>query len=294
MSDPAEVVPRSRSFLSQRLRLHAVDWGNEAAPPLVLVHGGRDHARSFDDVARALCGSWHVVVPDLRGHGDSEWAVGGSYAMAELVLDLDALVDELGPSPVALVGHSLGGAVVLHYAGLRPERVRKLVAIEGLGASPAMRGEMLAQTAAQRLDRYIGAVRASDARTPRRYASLADAATRMREQHAFLTEDKALHLARHGARRSEDGTWVWKYDPYILTPSAARPDFEGLESLWARIACPVLLVRGETSWASDPVLDGRAAAFRDARLANVAGAGHWVHHERLGAFLAAVAAFLAE
>jgi pimeloyl-ACP methyl ester carboxylesterase len=294
MSDPAEVVPRSRSFLSQRLRLHAVDWGNEAAPPLVLVHGGRDHARSFDDVARALCGSWHVVVPDLRGHGDSEWAVGGSYAMAELVLDLDALVDELGPSPVALVGHSLGGAVVLHYAGLRPERVRKLVAIEGLGASPAMRGEMLAQTAAQRLDRYIGAVRASDARTPRRYASLADAAARMREQHAFLTEDKALHLARHGARRSEDGTWVWKYDPYILTPSAARPDFEGLESLWARIACPVLLVRGETSWASDPVLDGRAAAFRDARLANVAGAGHWVHHERLGAFLAAVAAFLAE
>jgi pimeloyl-ACP methyl ester carboxylesterase len=294
VSEPVEVLPRSRFLTSQRLRLHAVDWGNEAAPPLVLVHGGRDHARSFDDVARALRGSWHVVVPDLRGHGDSQWAAGSSYAMAELVLDLAALVDELGPSPVALVGHSLGGAVVLHYAGLFPERVRTVVAIEGLGASPAMRAEALAQTAAERLERYIGAIRASDARSPRRYASLADAAARMREQHPFLGEEQALHLARHGARRTEDGSYVWKYDPYVLTPSAFRPDYEGLEALWARIACSVLLVRGATSWASDPVLDGRAAAFRDARLVNVAGAGHWVHHERLEAFLETLAAFLAE
>jgi pimeloyl-ACP methyl ester carboxylesterase len=293
MSDPRE-APRSRFLTSQRLRLHFVDWGNEAAPTLVLVHGGRDHARSFDDVARALCDSWHVVAPDLRGHGDSDWAVGGSYAMAELVADLAALVDELGPAPVALLGHSLGGAIVLYYAGLRPERVRKVVAIEGLGASPAMRAELLAQTAAERLERFVAELRAIGAREPRRYASLAAAAARMRQQNAFLSEEQALHLTRHGARRTEDGTWVWKYDPYILMPSAARPDYEGLESLWARIACPVLLVRGATSWASDPVLDGRAAAFRDARLVNVEGAGHWVHHERLDAFLKAVLEFLAE
>jgi pimeloyl-ACP methyl ester carboxylesterase len=294
MSEHSEAVPRSRSFTSQRLRLHVVDWGNEAAPPLVLVHGGRDHARSFDDVARALRGSWHVVAPDLRGHGDSEWAVGGSYAMAEFVLDLAALVDQLGPAPVVLVGHSLGGAIVLHYAGLRPERVRKVAAIEGLGASPAMRAELLALSAAERLERFVDAVRASDAREPRRYASLADAAARMREQNAFLSEAQALHLSRHAARRHDDGSYVWKYDPYILTPSAARPDFEGLEALWARIACPVLLVRGASSWASDPVLDGRAAAFRDARLVNVEGAGHWVHHERLDAFLEALVEFLVE
>jgi pimeloyl-ACP methyl ester carboxylesterase len=292
MSDPDE--PRSRWFTSQRLRLHAVDWGNEDAPPLVLVHGGRDHARAFDDVARALRGAWHVVVPDLRGHGDSEWASGSSYAMAELVLDLDTLVGELGPGPVVLVGHSLGGAVVLYYAGLRPERVRKVVAIEGLGASPGMRAGLLAQSAADRLERYVAAIRASDARQPRRYATLADAAARMREQHAFLGEDQALHLARHGARRTEDGSYVWKYDPYILTPSAVRPDYEGLEALWARIACPVLLVRGTTSWASDPVADGRARAFRDARLVNVEGAGHWVHHERFDAFRDALVGFLKE
>jgi pimeloyl-ACP methyl ester carboxylesterase len=291
----ADVIgPTSHFYFSQRLRLHYVDWGNESAPTAVLVHGGRDHARNWDWVARELRHEWHLVAPDLRGHGDSDQAVGGSYAMAELVLDLAALVDDLGPEPVTLVGHSLGGAIVLHYAGLRPERVRKVVAIEGLGASPSMRAEMLARSSAERLAGFVDAVRAIDAREPRSHPSLEAAAARMREQNPFLSEAQALHLTRHGARRREDGSYVWKYDPYVLTPSAARPDFEGLEALWARIACPVLLVRGATSWASDPVLDGRAAAFRDARLVNVAGAGHWVHHERQGAFLAALTAFLGE
>jgi pimeloyl-ACP methyl ester carboxylesterase len=116
----------------------------------------------------------------------------------------------------------------------------------------------------------------------------------MREQNPFLSEAQALHLTRHGVRRHEEGSYGWKYDPTILTPSTARPDFEGLEALWRRIACPVLLVRGARSWASDPVLDGRAAAFRAARLVNVEDAGHWVHHERFDAFLAALDAFLRE
>jgi pimeloyl-ACP methyl ester carboxylesterase len=292
MSDAAG--PRSSFFTSQRLRLHAVHWGSEAAPALVLVHGGRDHARSFDAVAEALRGAWHVVAPDLRGHGDSEWARGGSYAMAELVLDLAALVDQLGPEPVVLVGHSLGGAIALHYAGLRPERVRKIAAIEGLGASPAMRAELLAQTSAERLGRFVEAVRAIDRREPRGYPSVEAAAARMREENAFLSEAQALHLTRHGVRRREDGSYGWKFDRYVLTPGVARPDFEGLEALWGRIECPVLLLRGASSWASDPVADGRAAAFRDARLVNVEGAGHWLHHERLDAFLAALEGFLRE
>lgn len=290
----AEIAPSSSHFVSQRLRLRVVDWGNEGAAPLVLVHGGRDHARSFDAVALALRGAWHVVAPDLRGHGESDWAAGGSYTMAELVLDLAALVDRLGPEPPVLVGHSLGGAIVLQYAGLHPERVRKVVAIEGLGPSPSMRAEQLALGAAERLGRFVDAVRRLDGRAARTYPSLEAAAARMREQHAFLSEAQALHLTLHGARRLEDGSYGWRYDPYIRTPSPVRPDFEGLEALWGRIACPVLLVRGTTSWASDPVVDGRAAAFRDARLANVEGAGHWVHHERLDAFLGALDAFLRE
>jgi pimeloyl-ACP methyl ester carboxylesterase len=291
--DVVEVVgPASSFYVSQRLRLHYVDWGNEEAPLLLLVHGGRDHARSWDWVARELRRDWHVIAPDLRGHGDSDWALGGSYSMAEFVLDLARLVEFLGPEPVALLGHSLGGAIVLQYAGLRPERVRRLVAIEGLGASPALRGELLATPPWERLGRFVDGMRRIAGRQPRRYESLELAAARMREENDFLSEAQALHLTRHGVRRNEDGTFSWKFDNYVHAPSAARPDFEGQEALWGRIDCPVLLVRGAKSWASDPVRDGRAAAFRDARLVNVEGAGHWVHHDRLEAFLEAVDAFL--
>ena len=95
-ADEALLGPVSRFFISQRLRLHYVDWGNHGAPTLVLVHGGRDHARSWDWVARELRRDWHVVAPDLRGHGDSAWAVGSLYHMVEYVIDLAQLLQAIG------------------------------------------------------------------------------------------------------------------------------------------------------------------------------------------------------
>jgi len=74
--------PTSHSYFSQRLRLHYVDWGNAGAPPLILLHGGRDHCRAWDWVAAELRHDWHIIAPDLRGHGDSEWPSDGNYGMA--------------------------------------------------------------------------------------------------------------------------------------------------------------------------------------------------------------------
>jgi len=288
------VVPASKFYVSQRLRLHFLDWGNEEAPPLLLIHGGRDHARSWDWVARALRRDFHVIAPDLRGHGDSAHAVGGHYSMPELVLDVAQLVDAIQVSPVAIVGHSLGGAVALQYAGIFSERVRKLVAIEGLGPAPELRERMLAVSAPERLRSWIEQMRALADRVPRRYATIEDAAKRMREENGRLSTELALHLTRHGVARNEDGTYSWKFDNAIRAPSPMRPDFPGLEATWAAIRCPVLLARGTESWASDPEKDGRSRPFRHARLANVAGAGHWVHHDRPEEFLALVHAFLGE
>src|SRR3546814_19606951 len=104
------------------MRLHYLDWGNSAAPTLILVHGGFDHARSWDWTARALAKDYHVVAPDLRGHGDSAWSAEGSYMIANCVYDLAQLIEQLGREPVILVGHSLGGSVALRYAGLFPDR----------------------------------------------------------------------------------------------------------------------------------------------------------------------------
>ncbi|HKJ24500.1 MAG TPA: alpha/beta hydrolase [Myxococcota bacterium] len=294
MTEAELVGPTSRFYVSQRLRLHYVDWGNADRPTLVLVHGGRDHARSWDDVARVLRRDHHVVAPDLRGHGDSAWAIGGMYALVDYVLDLAQLLDALGPEPVILVGHSLGGAVVLQYTGLFPERVRKAVAIEGLGPSPALVEKIQATPAAERMTTWIEAMRRFAARHPRRYPSLADAVARMREENPFLSERQARHLTEHGVTRNEDGTFSWKFDNYVRSGSPYGFNARDAYGIWGRIRCPVLLVRGTESWASDPVADGRIAHVPNARLVNVDGAAHWVHHDRLEAFLDALAGFLAE
>jgi len=289
----AEIVgPSSSFYVSQRLRLHYVDWGHEGAPPLLLVHGGRDHARSWDAVALALRDRWRVIAPDLRGHGDSAWAVGGTYTLSEFVLDLAQLVDALDVERVTIVAHSLGGAVALQYAGLFPERVERLVAIEGLGPSPALLEKLEAQPAWKRLLDWTHTMRELASRHPRRYASIEEAAARMREVNGFLSESMARHLTVHGVARNEDGTFSWKFDNYVRAISPVRLSGAELRALWARVACPVLLVRGAESWASDPAEDGRMAAFRNARRVNVPQAGHWVHHDQLERFLAAIRPFL--
>src|SRR5271156_1324813 len=128
--------PTSQSFISQRLRLNYVDWGNPDAPPLVLVHGGRDHCRNWDWVAAELRGDYHIIAPDLRGHGDSAWSTSGDYSMSAFVYDLAQPVHQQHLAPCRIVAHSLGGSIRLRYAGIFPENVLKLVAIEGLGPSP--------------------------------------------------------------------------------------------------------------------------------------------------------------
>jgi pimeloyl-ACP methyl ester carboxylesterase len=126
------VGPTSHYYSSQRLKLHYVDWGNTDRPPMLLIHGGRDHARNWDWVAQRLRHAYHILAPDLRGHGDSEWARGSQYALIDYVLDMAQLLEQLRLFPIIIIGHSLGGAIACQYSGIYPERVKRLVAIEGL------------------------------------------------------------------------------------------------------------------------------------------------------------------
>ncbi|GIW44005.1 MAG: hydrolase [Candidatus Binatia bacterium] len=283
------VGPTSHYFYSQRLKLHYVDWGNSQAPPLLLIHGGRDHARNWDWVALRLRHRYHIIAPDLRGHGDSQWAIGGAYTVADYVLDLAQLIEALELPELVLLGHSLGGSVALHYAGTYPERVRKVIAIEGLGPPPWL---MTERPPHQRMREWVAEMQALARRHPRRYASLNEAMARMREANPHLSEEQAHHLTVHGCYRAEDGTYLWKFDNYVRATSPYLSSMREAREIWGQIACPVLLIRGEESWASDPSQDGRASAFRDATVVNIPRAGHWVHHDQLDAFLAAVEEFL--
>ena len=147
--------PVSHGYFSQRLRLHYIDWGNTEAPPMLLLHGGRDHCRSWDWIARQFSDDWHVIAPDLRGHGDSDWVADGNYEMAAYLYDIDQLIFQQNLSPVMIVAHSLGGNIALRYSGLYPENVHAVVAIEGLGLSPKMQAELRERSLTERLKGWI-------------------------------------------------------------------------------------------------------------------------------------------
>lgn len=284
--------PASHSYISQRLRLHYVEWGNPDAPTLLLIHGGRDHCRSWDWTAQALERDWRIIAPDLAGHGDSAWRPDGDYSIFSFVYDLAQLVHLLKLAPVTIVAHSLGGNVALRYAGLYPANVAKLVAIEGLGPSPKMLAERLAIPFDARVRGWIEDKRGAAARSPRRYATLEDAYRRMKEENGYLTDDQARHLTRHGVSRNEDGTYSWKFDPYMRVWPPVDAAHGDIASLWSAIACPTLLCYGENSWASNPAQDGRLAHFRSARVMSFPDAGHWLHHDQFDRFLQEMRAFL--
>lgn len=282
--------PTSHYFYSQRLKLHYVDWGNPDKPLLLLVHGGRDHARNWDWVAHELRDQYHIVAPDLRGHGDSQWSVGGSYSLIDYTLDVAQLLHALGTFPVTIIGHSLGGSISLQYTGTYPERVHKVVAIEGLGPPPGMIKERPAQG---RMQEWIAEMQALSRRHPRRYASLEESIERMRDANPHLSVEHARHLTIHGSYRDEDGTYLWKFDNYVRAASPYLFNMHEARHLWSQITCPTLLIRGTESWASDPEKDGRATAFQKATVINIEKAGHWVHHDQLDEFLKVVRGFLA-
>ncbi len=284
--------PTSHIYFSQRLRLHYVDWGNEDAPTLLLIHGGRDHCRNWDWVADALRNDYHIVAPDLRGHGDSQWMVGGAYSIIDYVYDIAQLVRQTKIAPMAVIGHSLGGSVSMLYTGLYPESVAKLVSIEGMGSyrmrtnSPNM--------VPGRLRHWVDNLRQLSGRIPRRYETLEDAFHRMQTENPHLSSEQARHLTIHGSNQNEDGTYSWKFDNYVRIFAPLELDFNEMENLYGRISCPTLLVHGEESWSSNPATDGRAKPIRDLTIQSIANAGHWCHHDQLDEFLEITRAFLNE
>ena len=285
--------PTSRTYFSQRLRLHYVDWGNPDAPPLILLHGGQDHCRNWDWVAEDLRRDYHVIAPDLRGHGDSAWAADGNYTMAGYVADLAQLIHQQKLAPITIIAHSLGGNIALRYAGIYPQNVRKLVAIEGLGPSPRSQAKREAMPIDERMRDWIDTRRTLSSRTPRRYASIEEAFARMQEQNKHLSPAQARHLTEQGVNQNEDGTYSWKFDNYVRGWPPYDMTYSEVEQLWARITCPALLVYGRESWASNPEDDGRVKHFAHARVTAFEGAGHWVHHDRLDGFLTEIRSFFA-
>jgi len=283
--------PVSHYYYSDRLKLQFWDWGQDGLPPLLLVHGGLDHARNWDWVARSLREHFHVYAMDLRGHGNSAWAPGALYSVAEHVFDVSTLVDTLDAAPISLIGHSLGGILTLLYSGLYPDRVRKVIAIEGLGLPAAHR---IHKPAPDRMRAWIESVRQTDKSEPRSYPNLEAAVERMKEANPHLSDEVARHLTLHGTNWNADGSLSWKFDNYVRCLPPYGHDMNEQRAIYSEITCPALLVWGRESWLPDPDTDERALVIRNRRVLKVADAGHWVHHDRLELFLEESRRFLLE
>jgi pimeloyl-ACP methyl ester carboxylesterase len=284
--------PTSHIYYSQRLRLHYVDWGNPKAPPMILIHGGRDHCRNWDWVAERFRHDYHIIAPDLRGHGDSQWMIGGSYNQIDYVYDIAQLLDQKEMSPVTIIGHSLGGSISLLYSALYPETVKDLISIEGMGPPPSMMEDRLNQPMSDRLDFWIKDLRKLSSRIVKKYETLEEAFQRMQNENPHLSEEQARHLTIHGSTQNEDGTFSWKFDNYVRTFPPTGIPFDEQWDMFGRITCPTLLVRGLESWASDPTKDGRIDNFNiKVDVAAFEDAGHWVHHDQLEPFVERARAF---
>lgn len=290
-------APETISFASQRLDLSCALW-NEAdtdKPRAILVHGALDQARSWDWTAHRLKERYRIAAPDLRGHGRSDWVSDGDYSIMDMVFDLASLIDHLEADKVTLIGHSLGGNIVLRYSGLYPTKIEKLASIEGLGPSPKMLAEREAEPPDERLRSWIDQRRVRSAKKPRRMTDIAVAAERMAAAHKKLTREQIDHLTRTGVKNNTDGSVSWAYDSGMIAQTASDIPHETFRLLISKITCPVWLAYGSESWASNPDKDGRVSYF-DAKtsitVSEFDGAAHWLHHEQFDLFMTRLEAFL--
>jgi pimeloyl-ACP methyl ester carboxylesterase len=267
-------------------------------PLLVALHGWMDVGASFQFVVDALDERRHVMALDWRGYGRTHTPPSDSYWFADYLGDLDTLLDAvLGAvqpqGQVDLAGHSMGGNVAMLYAGVRPARIRRLINLEGFGM-PATRP----QDAPLRLRRWLDELKAPMAL--RDYASQADVAQRLRENHPRLRPDRALWLAAHWAQPRADGRWHVAGDPAHkrVNPVLSRRD-ETLE-VWRAIEAPLLWVEGKqtdiTKWwgtrypRSD--FEERLGVVRDVTRHAIDDCAHMLHLDQPEALAQAVDAFL--
>lgn len=273
-------LPALSCFLDrQQLRLHYRVSGSPSSPAVILVHGGMDHCRTWDEIAENLSSEYQVITPDLRGHGDSGWASDGHYRTDADLCDLAKLIETRKLEKVSIVGHSRGGDIALRFSSVFPDMVERVVAIEGTNVSLAERDGHEARPIAGRLRTWICERMNQEMRPERRFKSVEDAAQRIRLKDRELNESAAYHLALHGLRKNHDGTFSWKFDPMMKVQPILDISSRQLAELWRNISCPVLLIRGSgcLGWSADPRTDGRYDDFRHARIVTFPCQSHLVH-----------------
>ena len=280
--------PRSEFIPIRNLSYHVQIWGAPAPAktPLVMVHGWMDVAASYQFVVDALSHDHYVIAPDWRGYGKTSSGGADNFWFPDYLADLDFLLDHYAPDQtVNLVGHSMGGNVVMHYAGVRPERIRRLVNLEGFGM-PATTPDQAPGRYAKWMDELKKLHKGEMDLHP--YSAPAGVARRLMKTNPRLSADKAEWLARHWAQENVQGEWNILGEPAHKLSNANIYRVEEVRALYQRLCMPVMAVE-----ASDNSLDfwwkgkftlaqyhERLQAVPNLEIARIEDAGHMMHHDQ--------------
>ena len=297
---------RSRFVEARGLRHHLLEWGDPGLagagkPSLVMLHGWMDVAASFQFVVDAFAAERHVIALDWRGFGASDTPQADTYFFAEYLGDLELVLDALFGTEragVDLLGHSMGGNVAMLYAGIRPERVRRLVNLEGFGMPRAKPAQ-----APGRLAKWLDELKKPMQLRP--YDSLAAVAERLTKTNPLLRADRAAWLASQWSRPLGDddaGPRALLADPNHKRPSPVIAQADEWLECWKRITAPVLWLEGDRTdvsvWWGDRYSKAefheRLNVVADVDRHVVGPAGHMLHHDRPEDIARLIEAFLSE
>ena len=294
-------IARSRFVALRGLRYHLLQWGEASLvtpkrPPLVMLHGWMDVAASFQFVVDALPTDRLVLALDWRGFGLTQASGADAYWFPDYVGDLDAALDALAPGQaVDLLGHSMGGNVVMTYAGVRPERVRRLVNLEGFGMP---RTE--ARQAPKRLSNWLDELKhPMELMT---YDSVAAVARRLRKTNPLLSEQRAAWLAPHWSRERADGQWEILGDAAHKRTNPVLYQVPEVLECWKLIRAPLLWVEGDRTdtsrwWGTRYTKNEfhqRLSVVPQVEKHVLSPAGHMLHHDQPEALAMHLEAFLSE
>jgi pimeloyl-ACP methyl ester carboxylesterase len=292
---------RSEFVPIRNLNYHVQVWG-EPGPgktPLVMVHGWMDVAASYQFVVDAFSQDHYIIAPDWRGYGKTRVTGADNYWIPDYLADLDFLLDHYAPDqPVNLVGHSMGGNVVMLYGGVRPQRIRRLVNLEGFGMPatiPAQAPGRFATWMDELKKLHAGEMEL------KAYDSADGVARRLMKTNPRLGADKANWLARHWAAENADGSWSIQGDAAHKVTSAQLYRVKEVMAIYQRLSMPVLAVE-----ASDNSLDmwwkgkftlaeyhERLKVVPQVEIARIEDAGHMMHHDQPGVLAALIERFIA-
>jgi pimeloyl-ACP methyl ester carboxylesterase len=286
--------PRHETVRVRGLDMHLTRWGpepSESALPVFLLHGWLDSGETFQFMVDALERDWPLVALDWRGFGRSEWPQQG-YWFPDYLGDLDAVLDLLSPAtPARIVGHSMGGNIACSYAGIRPERVRCLVNLEGFGLARTS-----PEQAPARLRKWLDQLKTPSAR--KEYASFEELAGIIRFRYPRFSAAQAAFVARTWGKLDSDGQVRLAGDPRHHWVNPVLYKREDTEACWRELRAPLLMLMGEESdilakLGDDGALSAFHAIFPTMEIARIPGAGHMLHIERPELVAPQVESFLA-